>query len=110
MALKFLKKYDISATRGEFRKSPASLGYYTPSGSCYLLCIFHKELTPSLWISRKTPDYFHCFGCGKSGPVILLSKILKENQFKKGEMIKQRPVSWLPLFKYFELDSDEIPF
>lgn len=39
----------------------------------FWLCPWHDERTPSLSLKPghgSTPDYFHCFGCGKSGDVI----------------------------------------
>ena len=41
----------------------------TRSGHNYLgLCPFHKEKTPSFNVVEDK-QFFHCFGCGKSGDV-----------------------------------------
>ena len=41
----------------------------TRSGNNYLgLCPFHKEKTPSFNVVEDK-QFFHCFGCGKSGDV-----------------------------------------
>lgn len=38
------------------------------SGVFVLLCIFHAEKTPSLWL--RPSGMFYCYGCGAAGDVV----------------------------------------
>lgn len=47
--------------------------------SGFTSCLFHSECTPSMKLYH---DHFHCFGCGKSGDVIVLvAQRLNVSQF-----------------------------
>jgi len=45
-------------------------GWNTANGRVYVLCVFHRERTPSLVIYPKTEiwdAHYHCYGCGAEG-------------------------------------------
>ncbi len=74
------------------------------SGSNYMgLCPFHSEKTPSFSVNEGK-QFYHCFGCGKSGDVIsfvseyyrlpfmeAVEKLAKENGIKMPERIGSGP-------------------
>ena len=74
------------------------------SGSNYMgLCPFHSEKTPSFSVNEGE-QFYHCFGCGKSGDVIsfvseyyrlpfmeAVEKLAKENGIKMPERIGSGP-------------------
>lgn len=45
------------------------------NGSLKMLCPWHEEKTPSCWINIDEL-FYHCFGCGKHGP---LSEIMEKS-------------------------------
>jgi DNA primase len=55
----------------DYAKS-AGLALKNKGGRWWLLCPFHGERTPSLTINDGSDgsEFFHCFGCGKSGSII----------------------------------------
>lgn len=42
-------------------------------GATKILCPFHEEKTPSLVMYQ---DVYHCFGCGRSGTLIELARVI----------------------------------
>ena len=44
----------------------------------FVLCPFHKEKTPSMWVKG---NYAHCFGCGWSGDAIAVCMELEHLKF-----------------------------
>jgi DNA primase len=47
---------------------PKEYGPREVNGMINLRCPWHEERTPSCVINTKK-EFFHCFGCGKHGPI-----------------------------------------
>jgi DNA primase len=43
------------------------------------LCPFHFELTPSFTVDAEH-QYFHCFGCGRGGDVVVFSREVQQHE------------------------------
>jgi len=90
----------ISPNKSHYKKSKESLGWWTKKGDMYMLCPFHKEKTPSCVIHARTPKYFHCYGCGKSGDLKYLDK-----QYQNVKITFENKIP-----KIYELDNPELPW
>jgi DNA primase len=64
------------------------------------LCPFHQEKTPSFSV-HATRQYFHCFGCGKSGDVFTFVQELEKISFPEAiRMVAQKLDIKLPKMEY----------
>ena len=88
----------IASCKSEYKKDSSKIGWKTQRGDIYLRCFWHYEKTPSLVVHPKTKDYYHCYGCGRSGDIRDLKKKLN-----------------IPTVEYYnedqlELDLFDLPF
>ncbi|MFC3932710.1 DNA primase [Streptococcus dentapri] len=94
------------------------------SGRNYLgLCPFHKEKTPSFNVIEDK-QFFHCFGCGKSGDVFKFLEEYRNITFMESVKIlaerigvdlaieapSQQPSSQNPYQKLFDINQDASKF
>jgi DNA primase len=64
------------------------------------LCPFHQEKTPSFSV-HATRQYFHCFGCGKSGDVFTFVQELEKITFPEAiRLVAQKLDIKLPKMEY----------
>ncbi len=64
------------------------------------LCPFHQEKTPSFSV-HATRQYFHCFGCGKSGDVFSFVQELEKISFPESvRLVAQKLDIKLPKMEY----------
>jgi DNA primase len=64
------------------------------------LCPFHQEKTPSFSV-HATRQYFHCFGCGKSGDVFTFVQELEKISFLESvRLVAQKLDIKLPKMEY----------
>jgi DNA primase len=64
------------------------------------LCPFHQEKTPSFSV-HATRQYFHCFGCGKSGDVFTFVQELEKISFPESvRLVAQKLDIKLPKMEY----------
>ncbi len=64
------------------------------------LCPFHQEKTPSFSV-HATRQYFHCFGCGKSGDVFTFVQELEKISFPEAiRLVAQKLDIKLPKMEY----------
>jgi DNA primase len=64
------------------------------------LCPFHQEKTPSFSV-HATRQYFHCFGCGKSGDVFAFVQELEKITFPEAiRLVAQKLDIKLPKMEY----------
>jgi hypothetical protein len=101
LGVKVLKNLKISSSKSAFRIERSD-GYYNQKGQAYINCPFHREKTPSLWVTLE--NNFHCFGCGKSG-----------THRQLGSAIKNPPrLNYIPYISPINsdemLDNEDIPF
>ena len=86
----------------------------------FCLCPFHAERTPSFTMDEKF-TFYHCFGCGVSGPANGLNAILKEmNRANRAEWLEERknpkpkrfspPLNPMTLKELGDDHEDDIPF
>jgi DNA primase len=76
------------------------------SGSSYKgLCPFHKEKTPSFFVSP-TKQIFHCFGCNTGGDVITFVKDYEKIDFKETILLLARKLNIpVPSFRSHSEDA-----
>jgi hypothetical protein len=95
---------ELSTSRSDWKKSKTSIGWKNKNGAIHILCPFHDEKTPSCVIHTRTPKFFHCFGCGKSGGI---RELLRRSKNTK------RVLKKYVIYKYsdqYALDNPEFPF
>ncbi|MCS4488051.1 DNA primase [Streptococcus sciuri] len=94
----------------------------TRSGHNYLgLCPFHKEKTPSFNVVEDK-QFFHCFGCGKSGDVFKFLEEYRQISFMDSvylvaerigvtlDLPKQQPVKTSPHQVLYDLNGEAARF
>lgn len=69
------------------------------------ICPFHHDTDPSFHYWKKA-NIFHCFGCGVSGDVIRIHRLLRRHYFGE-DMSVERAVEHLALLFNIRLDKTE---
>ena len=68
----------LAYTRSEFIRGGCYDGYVNTKGVVYLLCLWHRERTPSLCIHQNSMDRpVYCYGCGKQASVEELTEKIR---------------------------------
>jgi hypothetical protein len=113
--MKFLKKYTISKTRGEFYNDSNSIGFHS-GDSIYVYCCNHIERTPSLRVSEGRA---YCYGCGESYSHRKLGHYLKQKyKIVDGKTEQRFPIYIQPNLSFngrgindWEINNlDQLPF
>lgn len=74
------------------------------NGSTYFaICPFHNEKTPSLAVNEKE-NFFHCFGCGKSGNIYTWIQLTENLTFKQA-VVKVANITNTGINEYVESES-----
>jgi hypothetical protein len=115
-----MNEYEFKAYCEEIRKDnkitdyvkDIGLNLVDKGGRIWISCPFHNEKTPSCTINTDgATEFFHCFGCGKSGSII--DFYVNYNNVTVGEAIKSLgsgidiEYDVERIFKEYEEDIDE---